>query len=169
MRASKFVWLGTFGLVIAFVVAGCGGGAGYGGGGSPANNPAGAAVVKTASVSVKGTMETVLTDGQGKTLYFFDPDSVSQATCTGSCAQNWPALLTKNGLPAAPSGVTGTFGIVNGSNGVQVEYNGHPLYTYNGDSGPGQANGDGVLGKWHVATPSTPQNPNNSGGGNTGY
>ena len=35
----------------------------------------------------------------------------------------------------------------------QVVYNGHPLYEYTGDSAAGQANGEGIMGKWYAATP----------------
>jgi len=39
-------------------------------------------------------------------------------------------------------------------NGRQVEYDGHPLYRYAGDSGADQANGEGKGGVWFVATSS---------------
>jgi hypothetical protein len=45
-----------------------------------------------------------------------------------------------------------SFGVVNGPNGRQVEYEGHPLYTSDQDSGPGQANGEGFEDAWYVAT-----------------
>ena len=171
MHMLKRTWPVALGALFALIVAGCGGtptSSPLGGGGSSATS---APVVKTASVSVKGTAMSVLTDSQGKTLYFFDPDSTSQATCTssGGCAKAWPAFVTSGGAPAAPSGVSGSFSIINSGNGVQVTYNGHPLYTFSGDSAPGQANGDGLLGKWHVATPNTPQNANGSSGGGSGY
>ena len=175
MHALKRFWPIALGPLFALVIAGCGATptAGLGGGASaatatPAPKPP---VVQTASVPIKGTATTVLTDGQGKTLYYFDPDSTSQATCTSSdgCAQTWPAFLTHAVAPASPSGVSGLFSIVNGNNGVQVMYNGHPLYTFSGDSGAGQANGDGYMGKWHAATPNTPQNPNSGSGGGSSY
>jgi predicted lipoprotein with Yx(FWY)xxD motif len=43
--------------------------------------------------------------------------------------------------------------VVADANGNQVEYNGHPLYTYAGDTGPGQTTGEGAGGVWHVVTP----------------
>jgi predicted lipoprotein with Yx(FWY)xxD motif len=42
--------------------------------------------------------------------------------------------------------------IVTDANGNQVEYNGHPLYTYSGDTASGQTTGEGVGGVWHVVT-----------------
>jgi predicted lipoprotein with Yx(FWY)xxD motif len=43
--------------------------------------------------------------------------------------------------------------VLQGANGAQVEYNGHPLYTFVGDSAPGQTNGQGKGGVWFVVTP----------------
>ncbi|HEY7833239.1 MAG TPA: hypothetical protein VIG30_06695 [Ktedonobacterales bacterium] len=174
MRALKpfspQAWPIAAALLLAFLVAGCGAttSGGSAGASATATTPA-APAVQTTSVSVKGTATTVLTTGQGRTLYYFDPDSTSQATCTGGCAQTWPAFTTTSGAPADPTGVSGVFSTLNGGNGDQVTYNGHPLYMYSGDSAAGQANGDGILGKWHVATPTTPMNPNNSTGGGTSY
>lgn len=171
MRSLKRMWPIAAGLLFALIVAGCGATAtaGGAGGGSSASPAASAPVVQTASVSIKGTATTVLTTGQGRTLYYFDPDSTTQATCSGSCAQTWPAFATSGGAPTAPAGVSGAFSVINSGNGVQVTYNGHPLYTYSGDTASGQANGDGILGKWHAATPSTPENPNGSSSGGSGY
>jgi predicted lipoprotein with Yx(FWY)xxD motif len=42
-------------------------------------------------------------------------------------------------------GIVGSFATLTRSNGsAQVTYNGHPLYTYVGDSAPGQANGNHI-------------------------
>lgn len=53
-------------------------------------------------------------------------------------------------LPADP--LLGSFGAVNGPNGRQVEYKGHPLYTLDQDTGPGQANGEGFEDARYVAS-----------------
>jgi predicted lipoprotein with Yx(FWY)xxD motif len=46
--------------------------------------------------------------------------------------------------------------VIRRSNGqLQATYNGHPLYTYIGDSAPGQARGDNLNlsgGLWHQVT-----------------
>ena len=109
--------------------------------------------VKTASVTVKGKAETVLTTAQGMTLYYFTPDTATTTACTGGCASNWPPLLTTGS--SAPTGATAMGGKLTAqanANGTQVQYNGHFLYTFAGDSATGQANGEGVGGKWFVAT-----------------
>jgi len=55
-------------------------------------------------------------------------------------------------LTAGP-GVHGSLGTIHRTDGsTQETYNGHPLYTYVGDSAPGQANGNNVNlngGLWH--------------------
>ncbi|TMC88875.1 MAG: hypothetical protein E6J10_02220 [Chloroflexi bacterium] len=59
----------------------------------------------------------------------------------------------------------------NGCKRQQVEYNGHPLYTYSGDTAPGRTNGEGLLGKWFVSTPSlsVQGGGSTSGGYGNGY
>jgi predicted lipoprotein with Yx(FWY)xxD motif len=83
---------------------------------------------------------TVLTDAKGLTLYWFVPDSPAASRCTGSCAAYWPPVT---GTPKAGPGVTGTLGTIKRpGGGLQATYDGHPLYTYAGDSAPGQAHGN---------------------------
>jgi predicted lipoprotein with Yx(FWY)xxD motif len=92
--------------------------------------------VKTAAI--RGV--TVLTNADGRTLYWFAPDTPTASACTGSCAVYWPPVT---GSPKAGPGVTGTLGTITRPGGaVQATYDGHPLYTYIGDSGPRQARGN---------------------------
>ena len=111
-----------------------------------------AILVQTASASVAGTSETVLTDAQGLTLYYKSADTPTSITCTGGCAANWPPLLASSGTPQGTPSVTGKLSVLNGPNGNQVLYNGHPLYRWIQDTAPGQATGQGV-GGFLVATP----------------
>jgi len=85
---------------------------------------------------------SVLTNARGYTLYLFVPDPPDKSTCYGTCAAYWPPVT---GTPIAGTGVTGKLGTIRRSDGgKQVTYDGHPLYTYVGDSGPGQANGNNI-------------------------
>jgi predicted lipoprotein with Yx(FWY)xxD motif len=111
-------------------------------------------MIQTATVTVKGQSITVLTDAQGKTLYYFTPDMPGKSACTGGCAQAWPPLLfSGSGSPTSATSLPGTLSVLNDANGNQVEYSGYLLYTYSGDTAPGQANGQGLFGKWFVAEP----------------
>jgi predicted lipoprotein with Yx(FWY)xxD motif len=110
---------------------------------------AGSSALKAASVG--GTQ--VLTNSKGFVLYWFAPDTSSTSNCTGSCATYWPPVA---GAATAGSGITGTLGTITRSDGTkQVTYDGHPLYTYAGDSAPGVAKGNGLNasgGLWYEMT-----------------
>jgi predicted lipoprotein with Yx(FWY)xxD motif len=115
--------------------------------------PSGAAGSAALSTTTIGGV-SVLTNSSGRTLYWFAPDTSSRSACYGECASYWPPVT---GTPAAGTGVTlskvGTIRRTDGS--LQVTYAGHPLYTYIGDSGPGQANGNNINlngGLWHEVT-----------------
>jgi predicted lipoprotein with Yx(FWY)xxD motif len=112
------------------------------GGGGSAGGTTGAATV---SLTPSSSLGSILTDSSGRTLYLYQKDSGTASVCTGSCAALWPPLTT-TGTPTAGSGVTGSMlGTTMRADGsTQVTYNGHPLYLYVGDSGPGQTNGQGV-------------------------
>ena len=119
----------------------------------PAPAPAGGgrAVLETAKIGGA----TVLTTVKGFTLYWFAPDTSTRSNCNGTCAGYWPPV-TVTGTPSAGPGVTGRLGTIKRSDGTtQVTYNGHPLYTYVGDTAPGQAFGNNLNlngGLWHEVT-----------------
>jgi predicted lipoprotein with Yx(FWY)xxD motif len=97
---------------------------------------AGAQVLKARQIG--GVM--VLTNANGLTLYSFAPDSAAKSVCYGSCAAYWPPVP---GHASAGPGVTGQLGTITRTGGsTQATYDGHPLYTYIGDSAPGQDNGN---------------------------
>lgn len=108
--------------------------------------------VKAAQVNVKGKSELVLTDARGFTLYTFKPDTATKSACTGPCAKVWPPLLTSKEGQTTYDHI-GTLSAVQDANGIQVQADSHFLYTFSKDTAPGQANGEGVAGKWFVATP----------------
>lgn len=146
-------------VLFALLAAGCGAtvsdgssGNGSGGSSSTAGAPA-AGIVSTASVTASGHTETALTDGQGRTLYYFDDDSSTTSACTTGCSSTWPPLIVSSGTPTSTATLSGALSAQDVGNGLQVLYNGHPLYRYSGDTASGQTNGDGTEGKWHVTTP----------------
>ena len=170
----------AFGFFMVMFLAACGsygttGGGSYGGGSTnpPAPTTGGSnssAVIQTATVTVKGQSESVLTNAQGLTLYYFTADSATQSACSGACAQMWPPLVsTGSGGPTSSTTLAGKLSVQTDANGNQVAYNGHPLYTFSGDTAPGQTNGEGLFGKWFVATPNLAVQGGGSTGGGYGY
>jgi predicted lipoprotein with Yx(FWY)xxD motif len=93
---------------------------------------------------------TVLANAKGFTLYSFAPDTATTSKCYGACAAYWPPVT---GTVSSVPGVTGHFGaIARTGGGSQVTFDGHPLYTYIGDSAPAQASGNNLNlngGIWH--------------------
>jgi predicted lipoprotein with Yx(FWY)xxD motif len=123
--------------------------------------------VQTASVTVQGTSETILVDSHGLPLYIYKPDTAVTSHVTGQLAALWPPLVA-----AAPTGrgVTGRLASVATTNGKQVAYNGHFLYTFVEDR-PGKVTGQGVQ-NFYVATPNLGAGAPSSTGGsapNSGY
>ena len=107
-------------------------------GASSSAPPATTTTLKTTTIG--GT--TVLTNAKGFALYSFAPDSATTSKCYGTCAAYWPPVI---GTATAGSGLPGTVATIKRTDGSeQLTYNGHPLYTYVGDSSPGQATGNNV-------------------------
>jgi predicted lipoprotein with Yx(FWY)xxD motif len=83
----------------------------------------------------------ILVSSTGFTLYEFTRDSNGMNSCVeiNRCPQFWPALPV-TGTPTAGPGVKAsllsTITLPDGTS--QVTYAGHPLYTYTGDTGPGE-------------------------------
>jgi predicted lipoprotein with Yx(FWY)xxD motif len=137
VQAAVSMVIGAVGVVSVFALALLGV-ALANAGSSPAAADTGGVILKTARI---GGI-TVLTDGKGLTLYWFAPDTPTISRCTGSCAAYWPPVL---GNPQPGPGVTGTLGTLTRPGRVrQATYDGHPLYTYIGDSAPGQAHGNNL-------------------------
>jgi predicted lipoprotein with Yx(FWY)xxD motif len=114
-------------------------------GGAQASAPSPSASASSGTVDLATTsLGSILVDSQGRTLYLWKADTASKSTCTGACAAAWPPLES-TAKPTARSGVKnsllGTTKRADGSE--QVTYNGHPLYTFRGDTAPGQTNGQG--------------------------
>jgi predicted lipoprotein with Yx(FWY)xxD motif len=174
-------WLAPAGIAAAaLMIAACGSSTSST---SPASPAAPAATSASSAPASGGTAlktttiggATVLTNAQGFTLYWFAPDTSTTSNCNGSCATFWPPV---KGPATAGSGVTGKLGTITRADGsTQATYDGHPLYTYKGDTAPGQDKGNGLNlsgGLWHDVTASgaaapAPAASTSSGGGGYGY
>ena len=167
-------WLAPAGLAAAaLMIAACGS--------STSSAPPAAAASGAPAASGSALKTTtmggvaVLTNAQGFTLYWFAPDTSTTSKCNGSCATYWPPV---KGPATAGTGVAGKLATITRADGtVQATYNGHPLYTYKGDTAPGQDKGNNLNisgGVWHDVTASggaapAPSTSTSSGGGGYGY
>jgi len=141
-------------VVLALVVAGCGGGGSSSNtttAGEKSASSGGGMTVGTASISGLGT---VLVDSEGMTVYLFAKDQGTASSCYGACEQGWPPVLAEGKPTAGEGAMSSQLGTTKRKDGtMQVTYAGHPLYTYAGDTAPGEANGNESTafgGKWSV-------------------
>jgi predicted lipoprotein with Yx(FWY)xxD motif len=108
----------------------------------------------------------VLVNSQGMTLYVLTSEQGGKITCTddSGCTKVWPDNELPKGVTSATAGTgvdASKLGTVKNAAGDNyVSYGGYPLYTFSHDSGPGTANGQGIVsfgGTWE--TMATSGNP----------
>ena len=89
------------------------------------------------------------------TVYLFTPDDQGAPTCLDSCAEQWPPLTVDdpNEIIGGDGVDASLLGSVELPEGIQVTYNGWPLYLYAGDAARGAINGQGQGGVWYVVDP----------------
>lgn len=130
--------------VVALIVSGCG------------SSSSSTSTVSESSASggeVSG-LGTVLVDSEGITVYEFAKDEGTASSCYGACEQGWPPVLAEGKPSAGEGAMSSQLGTTKRKDGtMQVTYAGHPLYTFAGDTAPGEANGNESTafgGKWSV-------------------
>ena len=152
---------------IAVLAAACSSGASSSSTGAASSSPAGASSSGSAAASGSGKTvittasssgSTFLTDGSGRAVYLWAKDTGDASTCTGACAGAWPPVTATGTVTASGSAMASDLGTITRSDGTkQVTYDGHPLYYFAGDSGPGTATGQGsdnFGAKWWLVAPS---------------
>jgi predicted lipoprotein with Yx(FWY)xxD motif len=113
----------------------------------------------TIMIRADATLGNVLTDNQGRTLYYFARDTKGTSSCTGGCLTRWPFFNVENIVVPQNSGLnTADFGHIGTGATAQVTYKGRPLYYYSaandGTVEPaGQNGGDNFGTVWYVASP----------------
>jgi predicted lipoprotein with Yx(FWY)xxD motif len=143
----------------ALVVAGCGGGGSKSTSSSVKAKPSKPAPsAPAAAVDLRASsLGRILVNSQGRTLYLFLKDRGPRSTCSGACAASWPPVTTTAAATGGTGIVKAKLGTTARSDGTkQITYNGHPLYTYAGDSATGQMNGEGLNqfgAEWYVLSP----------------
>ena len=164
-------WWAPAGLAsLALIAAACGSSAPSSSSGAGSSSSVGTTSPSSALQTAKIGGATVLTNAKGFTVYWFAPDTSTKSNCNASCIHYWPPV---KGPVTAGSGVTGKLTVITRSDGTkQAVYNGHPLYTYVGDTAPGQDKGNGLNlsgGLWHQITVSGSAAPASSSSGGGGY
>ncbi|MFD2582883.1 hypothetical protein ACFSR6_10305 [Pedobacter vanadiisoli] len=113
----------------------------------PANNNKG---IQLATDTKFGS---VLTDKDGKTLYFFASDAAGTPTCVGGCETAWPLYYSADASTDLNLNKAEVGEVTRADGRKQSTYKGYPLYYYAGDAAKGDIKGDGVGGIWFVAKP----------------
>jgi predicted lipoprotein with Yx(FWY)xxD motif len=124
-------------------------------GSQPAGSASGAAT-GTVIVAHPGSGGTFLTSG-GRSVYLWAADGMNKSNCSGACAGAWPPVMAHGKLTASNGAKPSDLGtIARPGGGKQVTYDGHPLYFFAGDSGPGQTHGqasDSFGARWWLVAP----------------
>jgi predicted lipoprotein with Yx(FWY)xxD motif len=163
-------------VAVAAILASCGGGSNKAttstsSSGSPANPG-----TKFSVASVSG-VGSVVVDGKGRTVYILTSGSTKNVPCTedNGCTELWPELPLPDGVSAAKAGTgikASLLGTKKSSDGeTYPTYNGWLMYEYTGDSGHGQAKGQGIKsfgGTWYVVNASGNPVTSSSGGSSGG-
>ncbi|GAA0228528.1 hypothetical protein [Cryptosporangium japonicum] len=125
-------------------------------GAAPETNPNGGYWPASINAAENKKLGTIVTDGDGFTLYRFDKDSnhPSRTTCFDACAQKWPPVLTRNKIVF--NGIDrNALGTIQRSDGTyQVTLGGWPVYRFADDAKPGDISGEAVQGTWFTLAPS---------------
>ncbi|MCM2389540.1 SCO0930 family lipoprotein [Streptomyces albipurpureus] len=96
----------------------------------------------------------IVIDKNGMTVYRFKKDSAwpMKTACTGDCLQKWPVVapVDKNSTKGILKKGFVTFNRPDGIKQQTIDC--WPLYTFSGDTKPGDINGQGVGGTWFAVT-----------------
>jgi len=107
-------------------------------------------VVTGVQLSTNTKLGAVITDNNGRSLYFFSKDVAGASTCVDACAITWPPFFKDS--PAIGTGLAATdFAVITRTDGSkQNTYKGWPLYYYSGDVNAGDTNGDAFNNLWAI-------------------
>jgi predicted lipoprotein with Yx(FWY)xxD motif len=95
----------------------------------------------------------ILVDTDGLTLYVLTSDTSGVSTCVDSCAQAWPPLLATS-VSVGSDLDAADFSLIARPDGTQqIAVKGRPLYTFAGDTAPGDTAGQALNNVWFVVSP----------------
>ena len=166
IRLATVVGVACAGVLLVAACSSGGSSSAAGGAGAPSSSATGGAAAASSGASgsgsaviatASGSGATFLSDG-GRAVYMFAKDSGGKSACSGACASTWPPVTATGSLTGSGGVTSSDLGTITRSDGTkQVTYDGHPLYFYAGDSGPGMASGQGsdqFGAKWWLVSPS---------------
>ncbi|RYJ29353.1 putative lipoprotein [Streptomyces sp. L-9-10] len=97
----------------------------------------------------------IVVDSKGMTVYRFTKDSAwpMKSACTGACLEKWPVVapVDKNDTEGIIKKGFVTFDRPDGIKQQSIDC--WPIYTFAGDTKPGDTNGQGVGGTWFAVSP----------------
>lgn len=150
-------------VLVAACASGTGSSTGAAAGSSSAPAASGSAAAGGSSsgsmviTTAKASGGTILTDGSGRAVYLWAKDSSGMSACSGACTGTWPPVTASGTVSASGGAKSSDLGTITRSDGTkQVTYDGHALYYYVGDSGPGMSSGQGsdqFGAKWWLVAP----------------
>ena len=164
-------------VAVAAILAGCGGGSTKPTTSTSSTGSSANPATKFSIASVSG-VGSVVVDGKGRTVYILTSGGKTNVPCTDAsgCTNLWPDLPLPDGVSAATAGTginAGLLGTKKSKDGeTYPTYNGWLMYEYAADTGPGQANGQGIKsfgGTWYVLNASGTPVTSGSGSGGGRY
>jgi predicted lipoprotein with Yx(FWY)xxD motif len=105
-------------------------------------------------VTANGTWGNILTDSEGRTLYYFANDFNGTRSCTSGCLAIWPVFHHNEQLTIDPALNPEDFSTILHDGVVQTSYKGWPLYYFVKDGkqeNAGETGGQDIGGVWFVA------------------
>ncbi|MFD4547771.1 SCO0930 family lipoprotein [Streptomyces sp. NPDC058466] len=108
------------------------------------------------SVRKDAKLGDIVVDKNGMTVYRFMKDQawpVSKSACTGACLEKWPAVAPVSANDTKGVKKKGLMGFTRPDGVKQMTVNCWPIYTFSGDTAPGDTNGQGVGGTWYAVAP----------------
>lgn len=108
------------------------------------------------SVRKDAKLGDVVVDKNGMTVYRFMKDQawpVSKSACTGACLEKWPTVAPVASKDTKGVQKKGLMGFTRPDGVKQMTVNCWPIYTFSGDTAPGDTNGQGVGGTWYAVAP----------------
>lgn len=110
-------------------------------------------VATTGLALTSSELGEIVTTAESRSVYLFTSDEQGgESTCFDACADSWPPVLLSGDTPDAGDGIdAGLIGTTDRPDGgVQLTYDGWPLYLWAGDDAAGDVAGQGVNDVWWV-------------------